>query len=97
MASTLSGMGRADQRATAGRLIRGSSLIWPMVFQRHVYGALHGPLVVLFEQDGAHEAGDGVLVGEDADDLVATPWQPDNIARSRDCREVPETSDISND
>ena len=38
-------------------------------FQGHVAGALHSPLVVLFEQDGADESDDGVLVGEDADDL----------------------------
>ena len=36
-------------------------------FRRHVAGALH----VLFEQDGANEAGDGGLVGEDAHDLGA--------------------------
>ena len=40
-------------------------------FQRHVAGALDGPFVVLFEQDGADEADDGGLVGEDADDLGA--------------------------
>jgi hypothetical protein len=40
-----------------------------MVFQRHVAGALDGPFVVLFEQDRADEAGDGVLIGEDADNL----------------------------
>jgi len=32
---------------------------------------LDGPLVVLLEEDGADEAGDGCLVGEDADDLGA--------------------------
>src|SRR4051794_10306500 len=36
-------------------------------FQCHVAGALHGPLIVLFEQDRADEANDGILVGEDAD------------------------------
>jgi hypothetical protein len=36
-------------------------------FQRHVASPLDRPLVVLLEQDGAHQAGDGVLVGEDAD------------------------------
>ena len=40
-------------------------------FQGHVAGALDGPLVVLLEQDGADEADDGGLVGEDADDLGA--------------------------
>ena len=38
-------------------------------FQHDVAGALKGPLV-LFEQQGADETGDGVLVAEDADDLV---------------------------
>ena len=28
-------------------------------FQRHVVGALHGPFVILFEQDRADEAGIG--------------------------------------
>ena len=37
----------------------------------HIAGALDGPLVVLLEEDGADEAGDGGLVGEDADDLGA--------------------------
>jgi hypothetical protein len=37
-------------------------------FQHDVAGALKGPLV-LCEQDGADETGDGVLVAEDADDL----------------------------
>ncbi len=31
LVAVLSGMGRADQRATAGRLMSGSSLIWLMV------------------------------------------------------------------
>ena len=39
-------------------------------FQCHVSSA-DGPLVVLLEQDGADEAGDGCLVGEDADDVRA--------------------------
>jgi hypothetical protein len=38
-------------------------------FQGGVVGALNGPLVVLFEQDGTDEPGDGRFVGEDADDL----------------------------
>ena len=37
----------------------------------HVAGALDGPLVVLLEEDGADEAGDGGFVREDADDLGA--------------------------
>jgi len=32
---------------------------------------LHGPFVVLLEQDCADEPDDGVLIGEDADDLGA--------------------------
>jgi len=31
LVAVLSGMGRADQRATAGRLMMGSSLIWLIV------------------------------------------------------------------
>ena len=40
-------------------------------FQRHVAGALDGPFVVLFEEEGADQADDGVVVGEDADDVGA--------------------------
>ena len=40
-------------------------------FQRHVAGALHRPFIVLLQQDGTDEPGDGGLVGEDADDLGA--------------------------
>lgn len=36
-----------------------------------ISGALGSPLVVLFEQQCADEADDGVIVGEDADDLGA--------------------------
>jgi hypothetical protein len=38
---------------------------WSDGFQTHVSGALDGPLVILFEQDGANEAGDGRFVGEE--------------------------------
>ena len=38
-------------------------------FQAHVAAALHRPFIVLLEQNGADEAGDRSLVGEDADDL----------------------------
>jgi hypothetical protein len=38
-------------------------------FQRHVAGALDDPFVVLFQEDCADEPDDGVVVGEDADDL----------------------------
>jgi hypothetical protein len=40
-------------------------------FQRHITGALHGPLIVLFQEDGTDEPGDGLVVGEDADDFGA--------------------------
>ena len=40
-------------------------------FQCHVAGALDGPFVVLFEQDGPDESCDGGLVWEDADDVGA--------------------------
>jgi len=36
-------------------------------FQGHVTGSLDGPFVVLFEQDGADQSNQGVLIGEDAD------------------------------
>jgi hypothetical protein len=35
----------------------------------HVAGALDGPFIVLFEQQRANETDDGVVVGEDADDV----------------------------
>jgi hypothetical protein len=41
-------------------------------FQRHVSGPLHCPFIVLFEQDCADEAHDGIVVGEDSDDLCAS-------------------------
>src|SRR5215472_2242630 len=44
---------------------------WSDGFQRHVAGALHGPLSGLLEQDCTDQAGDGSLVGEDADDFGA--------------------------
>jgi hypothetical protein len=44
---------------------------WRDGFQRHVAGALHGPFVVLFEQDSADQSDNGILVVEDADDLGA--------------------------
>ena len=40
-------------------------------FQGHVAGPLHGPLIVLFEEDGTDEPDDGLVIGEDADDLGA--------------------------
>ena len=40
-------------------------------FQAHVACALHGPLIILFEQQGTDEPDDGCLVGEDADHVAA--------------------------
>lgn len=40
-------------------------------FQSHILGALDGPLIVLLKQQRADESGDGILVGQDADDLGA--------------------------
>jgi hypothetical protein len=53
---------RSDYRITA----RGGD-----GFQRHAAGSLHGPFVVLFQEDGAHERDDRLVVGEDADDFGA--------------------------
>lgn len=65
-------LGRVGQRAgTAGRLTRGSSLNGA-TDSSNTYLALHSPLIVLLEQDGADEADDGVLVGEDAHHLGPT-------------------------
>ena len=49
---------------------------WGDCFQRHVAGALHGPFVILLQQQGADQPGDGGLVGEDAEDVAAPldPW-----------------------
>src|SRR5260370_17614268 len=44
-------------------------------FQGHVAGALHGPLIVLFEEGGTDEPNDGLVLGEDAHDLGA-PLNP---------------------
>ena len=40
-------------------------------FQRHITGALHGPLIILFEEDRADQTRDGGFVREDAHDLGA--------------------------
>ena len=40
-------------------------------FQAHVSAALNRSFVILFEEEGADEAGDGVFIGEDADDVGA--------------------------
>ena len=49
-------------------------------FQAHVACALHGPLIILFEQQRPDETNDGSLVGEDADHVTASfddraPWR----------------------
>ena len=51
----------------AGNPTIASSLKVAMV-SRVVSGALDGPFVVLFEEDGADEPHEGVVVGEDAHD-----------------------------
>jgi hypothetical protein len=68
----LAGLGRVDQAATDGNPQMGIIAQRGDGFQRHVAAALHGPLVVLFEQDRADEADDGGFVGEDADNLGAS-------------------------
>jgi hypothetical protein len=44
---------------------------WSDGFQGHVAGTLHGPLIVLLEQQGADQADDGSFVWKDTDDLAA--------------------------
>ena len=50
-------------------------------FQRDVSSALNGPFVILFEQDGAEERGDGIFVAKDAEnvgpslDLAIEPFE----------------------
>jgi hypothetical protein len=68
----LSGGGWPDQSGChGGQADNGIIAQWGDGFQCHVAGALHCPFVVLFEQDGADEAGDGVFIGEDANDVGA--------------------------
>ena len=58
--------GGQDWQADGGTLAeRGDGL------KGHVAGPLDRPLVGLLEQEGADEAGDRRLVGEDADDVGA--------------------------
>jgi hypothetical protein len=58
------GAGLLDQDATAGRLMIGSMPHWRDGFQRHAAGALDSPFVVLFEEQRADEADDGLVVRE---------------------------------
>ena len=46
-----------------------SSLKGAIVFQAHVSAALNRLFIILFEQQCADEARDGVYIGEDADDV----------------------------
>ena len=71
MVAAFSGMGRDRSACHGGQADEGIIAQRGDGFQRHVAGALDGPFVVLFEQEGADEADDGVLVGEDADDVGA--------------------------
>jgi hypothetical protein len=65
-----------DQAANAGRLTVSETIPeWRDGFQRHGAGALDGPLIILLQQDRTDWPGDGVLVGEDGDD-VASPFDP---------------------
>ena len=41
-------------------------------FQCYVSGALDGPFLALFHEDGSDEAHDGVVVGEDLHDVGAS-------------------------
>ena len=50
-------------------------------FQGHVAGPLHRPFVVLLEEDGADEAGDGGFVPQNADDRGAAPVTSAGTAR----------------
>lgn len=61
---------RAGQAAGNRRKADGWMIAqWRDDFQRHVAGALDGPLVVLLEQDRTNEADGGIFVWEDASDL----------------------------
>jgi len=55
------------------------------LFPGSCIGALHGPFIVLLEQDGTDQTGDGLVVGEDADD-VGSPLDLAIEALDRVCR-----------
>jgi hypothetical protein len=65
------GRGRIDHSVGTGKLTTGIIAQWSDGFQCDVAGALNGPFIVLFEQDGADQSDDGIPVGEDADDIGA--------------------------
>ena len=50
----------------------GSSLEGAIVSNVSCIVPLHGPLIILFEEDGVDQAGDRVLVWKDADDFGAS-------------------------
>jgi hypothetical protein len=55
-----------------GTLVRTSSCMTdPSSYKAHVASTLHGPLIILFEQQRTDESDDSNLVGEDADDVAA--------------------------
>src|SRR6266481_399119 len=66
--TTMSGQSRIGQSAAKGRPTIGSSLTGVMLSSM-MYRARWSPFVVPFEEDGADETGDRLLIGEDADDL----------------------------
>lgn len=53
---------RADERIIAHR---GDCL------KGHVTGSLYGPFIILLQEQGTDQPDDGVVIGEDADDLSA--------------------------
>src|SRR5712691_821235 len=65
------GSGRLLSGGHGGQLDEGIVAQWCHGFQGHVAGALDGPLIVLFQEDGPDEPDDGLIIGEDADDLGA--------------------------
>ena len=66
-----SGMGWGPDQLCHGQTDDGIIGDWGDGLKGHVAGALDGSVVFLLEEDGADEAADGGLVGEDADDLGA--------------------------
>ena len=63
--------GRADSARHCWQADEGIIAQLANALQRHVAGSLDGPFVVLFQQQGADETDDGVVVGEDADHVGA--------------------------
>src|SRR6266853_1247162 len=65
------GSGRLLSGGHGGQLDEGIVAQWCHGFQGHVAGALDGPLIVLFKEDGTDGSDDGLVIGEDANDLGA--------------------------